>query len=110
MFGTLISKEFRGVVTGTRFVATFVVCSSLIVLSILVGVKDHNSFVAQQVGAARFLEQEYQDLNQDERTAFSRLLEESDMALLAWFTGRSVPHDAAYSRLVALIRTGSAPG
>ena len=51
----------------------------------------------------RFLSEKFEDLTQQDKIDFSQLLEESDMDLLEWFTGKSIPEQAHYRSLVATI-------
>lgn len=57
MFGTLVSKEIRAIVLSPKFVATFAVCSLLILLSVYVGIREYRAAVAQYQTAVQLNEQ-----------------------------------------------------
>ena len=48
----------------------------------------------------RFMEQRYQYLSVDEKKLFEEFLEESDLDILKWITGKSEPDKLAYKILV----------
>ena len=52
----------------------------------------------------RFLGGGFNGLSNQQKLEFKNLLEEQDLDLLEWFTGKSVPDSAAYQALVTLIR------
>ena len=52
----------------------------------------------------RFLSNGFEELSSAEKNHFKDLLEEQDLDLLAWFTGKSAPASADYQSLIALIR------
>ena len=52
----------------------------------------------------RFIDGCYADLGATERDDFDSLLDESDVDLYAWFTGREVPNSSVFSQLVDRIR------
>ncbi len=51
----------------------------------------------------RFLERHYDSLAAAERTAFERLLRESDQTLSAWLNGRDQPRDTGLRNIVRKI-------
>jgi len=51
-----------------------------------------------------FLDADYPGLSAADQRAFERLLEEPDLDLLAWITGRSEPDDADYRALIPRLR------
>jgi antitoxin CptB len=51
----------------------------------------------------RFLSAKFEGLTEQDKIDFSQLLEESDMDLLEWFTGKSIPQQAHYRSLIATI-------
>jgi ABC-type transport system involved in multi-copper enzyme maturation permease subunit len=57
MIAALILKEFRAMLTGPKFAATFAVCSVLILLSVFVGVREYRTAVSQYEGAVQLAEQ-----------------------------------------------------
>ena len=60
-----------------------------------------------------FVERDYPALNSDEQREFERFLEESDLDILAWITGRMEPNDAAYAKFILQlqqINTAATPG
>ena len=52
----------------------------------------------------RFLSNGFGELSSAEQNHFKNLLEEQDLDLLAWFTGKSAPASTDYQTLIALIR------
>ena len=52
----------------------------------------------------RFLGRGFNDLSNQQKLEFKNLLEEQDLDLLEWFTGKSVPDSTEYQALVSLIR------
>ena len=53
----------------------------------------------------RFLANGFEELTLEEKRHFANLLEEQDLDLLAWFTGKSAPESPHYRSLIALIHT-----
>ena len=47
MFGTLFEKELKAILLSPKFVATFGVCTILILLSVFVGIKEYGASRAQ---------------------------------------------------------------
>lgn len=47
-----------------------------------------------------FVEHHYPGLDNDQQQLFERFLEESDMDILAWITGRSEPANPAYGQII----------
>jgi antitoxin CptB len=47
-----------------------------------------------------FVEHHYPGLDDDQQQLFERFLEESDLDILAWITGRSEPADPAYGPII----------
>ncbi len=52
-----------------------------------------------------FAQTQYADLDGKEKAAFGRLLDETDVDLYAWFTGRHTPVDISYARLIERIKS-----
>lgn len=52
----------------------------------------------------RFLERHYESLAAEERTAFERLLRESDQTLSTWLNGQDRPRDTGLRNIVRKIR------
>ena len=52
----------------------------------------------------RFLLNGFEQLSREEQIDFKLLLEEQDLDLLEWFTGKSIPQSDSYQKLIALIR------
>jgi antitoxin CptB len=60
-----------------------------------------------------FVQRDYPALNREEQLVFERFLEESDLNILAWVTGRSEPDDPAYGQIInrlQQINTAENPG
>ena len=57
MLGTLIEKELKSIILSPKFVATFAVCSILILLSVFIGVKEYNQYVKQYDAAKQLSDQ-----------------------------------------------------
>ncbi len=57
----------------------------------------------------RFLDQGFDALPADELEAFERLLDENDLDLYDWLTGRAVPPTEEFRRLIARLSEGSGP-
>ena len=47
MIGILITKELRAILTSPKFAATFGVCSLLILLSVVIGIREYRTAEAQ---------------------------------------------------------------
>lgn len=58
MFRVLIEKECKAILLSPRFLGTFAVASTLILLSILVGVREYRAFERAQVAGAQLLAEE----------------------------------------------------
>jgi len=54
-----------------------------------------------------FIDANYRDLDVSEQDSFDRLLDQSDVDLYAWLTGREVPKDPEFARFVRIIGRGS---
>lgn len=52
----------------------------------------------------RFLSQHFDKLSVSDKTCFAELLEQSDMDLLEWLTGKSSPSNDAFIPLLTKIR------
>ena len=57
MLSLVIWKELRGIIVSPKFVATFVICSVLILLSVIVGVHEYRIGVRQYEAALRLTDQ-----------------------------------------------------
>ncbi|MDD4050348.1 MAG: ABC transporter permease subunit [candidate division Zixibacteria bacterium] len=57
MFGTLVHKEVRAILLSPKFVATFAVCSLLILLSVYIGIREYQAAVRQYQTALQLNEQ-----------------------------------------------------
>lgn len=57
MFGTLLDKELKNVLFGPKFPATFIICSLLIIVSVVIGIQDYKAAVRQYDAAIRLEEQ-----------------------------------------------------
>ena len=55
----------------------------------------------------RFLDSGFNELSTEQQTHFSNFLEEQDLDLLEWLTGKSVPTQMHYRDLIATIRSQS---
>ena len=51
-----------------------------------------------------FIDQHYDQLNDDEKHGLAKLLDEADLDILDWIMAKSKPEDDALSRIVTLIR------
>lgn len=58
MFTTLFEKELKSILLSPKFVATFGVCSLLILLSVFIGVQEYKASVAQYETATQLTERE----------------------------------------------------
>ena len=61
MLKTLIEKELKSIITSPKFVATFSVCSILILLSIFVGIKEYQAAVRQYEAANQLAAQQLRE-------------------------------------------------
>ncbi|MCG8608858.1 ABC transporter permease subunit, partial [bacterium] len=61
MFMTLVEKELKAILLSPKFVATFSVCSILILLSIYVGIQEYHALVKQYETATHLTEQEQRE-------------------------------------------------
>lgn len=61
MFTTLFEKELKAVLLSPKFVATFGVCSLLILLSVFLGVQEYKASVAQFETASQLAEQDVRE-------------------------------------------------
>ncbi len=57
MFKILVEKELKAILQSPKFVATFGVCSLLILLSVFIGIKEYHSSVAQYETATQLVDQ-----------------------------------------------------
>lgn len=57
MFGTLVQKEIRAILFSPKFVATFAVCSLLILLSVFIGIREYKAAVRQYQAALQLNEE-----------------------------------------------------
>lgn len=51
-----------------------------------------------------FLSGPWAELSTDEQRSFERLLEETDLDLFEWISGRAEPHDPAFRLLIGRLR------
>lgn len=58
MFGVLFEKELKSILLSPKFVATFGVCSLLIILSVFVGIQEYNNEMDQYETAVQLSEQQ----------------------------------------------------
>lgn len=61
MFATLIEKELKGIILGPKFLATFAVCSVLILLSVFLGIQDYRAAVNAYQAGTQLVDQEMQE-------------------------------------------------
>ena len=61
MITTLIEKELKSIILSPKFVATFAVCSVLILLSVFVGIKEYRQFTKQYEAAKQLADQRMQE-------------------------------------------------
>ena len=57
MLSLVIWKELRGIIVSPKFVATFVICCVLILLSVIVGVQEYRIGVRQYEAALQLTDQ-----------------------------------------------------
>ncbi len=58
MLGVLIEKELKSILQSPKFVATFGVCSLLILLSVFIGINEYRASVAQYETATNWVDQQ----------------------------------------------------
>jgi len=61
MFRTIIEKELKTIIAGPKFVATFAVCSILILLSVFLGIQGYRSAMKSYHAATQLVEQELKE-------------------------------------------------
>jgi ABC-type transport system involved in multi-copper enzyme maturation permease subunit len=61
MIGTLILKELESILLSPKFVATFLVCSALMLLSVFMGIREYHASVAQYETASELVRQEMRE-------------------------------------------------
>ncbi|MEM1094377.1 MAG: ABC transporter permease subunit [Bacteroidota bacterium] len=61
MFSTLLEKELKAILLSPKFVATFAVCTLLILLSVFIGIQEYKAGVEQYTTAQELLDQELRD-------------------------------------------------
>ncbi len=61
MFVTLFEKELKAILLSPKFVATFGVCSLLILLSVFIGIQEHRAAVDQYETAIQLADQEIRE-------------------------------------------------
>ena len=52
-----------------------------------------------------FIKDSYDELNNENKSAFSKLLEEQDLDILNWVLGKDKPEDAALIEIIKKIRS-----
>tara|TARA_B100001079_G_scaffold253576_1_gene247655 strand:- start:570 stop:818 length:249 start_codon:yes stop_codon:yes gene_type:complete len=52
-----------------------------------------------------FIKDSYDELNNENKSAFSKLLEEQDLDILNWILGKDKPEDAALIEIIKKIRS-----
>lgn len=57
---------------------------------------------------SRFLAQQFDTLNADDRASFELLIEQSDLDIYDWLLGRSEPPTPAFARLIAQLQPANA--
>jgi ABC-type transport system involved in multi-copper enzyme maturation permease subunit len=57
MLHTVVWRELRGIVASPKFVTTFAVCSLLILLSIVIGIREYNAGLSEYEAALRLTDQ-----------------------------------------------------
>lgn len=63
MLATIIEKELKSIILSPKFVATFAVCSILILLSVWVGIQDYQAAVSQYEAALKLNRQALSERN-----------------------------------------------
>lgn len=61
MFRNLLEKELKVIILSPKFTATFLVCSTLIVLSVFVGIKDYQAATRQYEAAVQLADQQMRE-------------------------------------------------
>ncbi|MEM6647212.1 MAG: ABC transporter permease subunit, partial [Bacteroidota bacterium] len=61
MFSTLLEKELKAILLSPKFVATFAVCTLLILLSVFIGIQEYKAGVEQYTTAQELLDQEVRE-------------------------------------------------
>ena len=61
MLKILIEKEIKHIIQSPKFVATFLVCTLLIILSVFVGIMDYKAAVKQYSAANQLNQQKIED-------------------------------------------------
>jgi len=61
LLGTLIQKELRALLLSPKFVATFAVCSILILLSVFTGIRDYQAKVSQWEAGTQLADQQVRE-------------------------------------------------
>ncbi len=61
MFSTLYLKELKAILLSPKFVATFGICSILVLLSVFIGVREYETAVAQYETALQLADQEVRE-------------------------------------------------
>ena len=51
-----------------------------------------------------FIDQEYDDLDEDDKQSFSKLLDEADLDILNWIMGKDTPESDELKKIIAIIR------
>lgn len=51
-----------------------------------------------------FIDQHYDQLNEDDKQSFSKLLDEADLDILNWIMGKDTPDSDELKRIISLIR------
>lgn len=51
-----------------------------------------------------FIDQHYDQLNESDKQAFSRLLDEADLDILNWIMGKDTPATDELKRIISIIR------
>jgi len=99
MFSTLIRKEILAIIAGPKFIATFLICSILILLSVFIGIQEYRIGVKSYQAGSQLSEQELQNLSSWSR--FSLKLFRKPEPLQIFISG--VNNDVG--RLTTLART-----
>ena len=51
-----------------------------------------------------FIEQHYDELSDDDKQSFSKLLDEADLDILNWIMGKDTPNTDELKNIIAIIR------
>jgi len=57
MLGTLIVKELKAIIVSPKFVATFLICAVLMLLSVFIGIQEYRNAVRQYEAATQLVEE-----------------------------------------------------